>query len=91
MSLDEAFEAQIAAAVERVLAPYLGRLSDPEPLVYSLRDCAKVLSTSVDTVRRLIAEDVLPIVPHMGERKLIPRAAVLALVESDWRKLRAAS
>src|ERR687898_3302077 len=55
----------------------------PEPLVYSVREAAHVLRTSTTTVRRLVDEGVLPIVPHMGQRIVIPRAAVARLVEGN--------
>jgi len=69
-------------AVEKALAPYLRRLSDPGPLVYSVREAARVLSTSTTTVRRLVEEGVLPVVPHMGQRVVIPCGAVVRLVDS---------
>jgi excisionase family DNA binding protein len=83
MSLDSAIQAAVIDAVSQALGPYLGRLADPEPLVYSVRETAHVLSTSTSTVRRLIDEGVLPIVPHMGQRIVVPRLAVLRLVESS--------
>lgn len=46
---------------------------------------AHVLSTSTSTIRRLVDEGVLPIVPHMGQRIVIPRAAVMRLVDSAER------
>ena len=82
MSLDAAVEKAVAAALEKALGPYLRRLSDPEPLVYSVRQAAHVLATSTTTVRRLVEEGVLPIVPHMGQRIVIPRVAVANLVAS---------
>lgn len=82
MSLDEGIQNAVARGVRAALAPYLRRLSDPEPLVYSVHQAAKVLSTSTNTVRRLVEEGVLPTVPHMGHRVLIPRTAVARLVES---------
>ena len=82
MSLDDAIERAVIAAVEKALGPHLRRLADPEPLVYSVPECARVLATSTNTVRRLVDEGVLPTVPHMGQRVVIPRAAVLRLVES---------
>ena len=69
--------------VKEALAPYVRRLSDPEPLVYSVREAAHVLATSTNTVRRLIDEGGLPIVPHMGQRIVIPRIAVAQLVQAD--------
>jgi excisionase family DNA binding protein len=99
VTLDKALQAVVAEAVEQSLAPYLRRLADPEPLVYSVREAAHVLSTSTSTIRRLIDEGVLPIVPHMGQRIVVPRAAVRRLVNSaerpaverDRRPLRAQS
>ena len=82
MSLDAAIQAVVVDAIEAALAPYLRRLADPEPLVYSVREAAHVLSTSTTTVRRLIDEGVLPVVPHMGQRIVVPRGAVVRLVES---------
>jgi excisionase family DNA binding protein len=82
VSLDAAVDKAVAAALEKALGPYLRRLSDPEPLVYSVRQAAHVLATSTTTVRRLVEEGVLPIVPHMGQRIVIPRVAIANLVAS---------
>lgn len=83
MSLERAIEQVVIAAVEKAFAPYLRRLADPEPLVYSVPETAHVLRTSTTTIRRLIDEGVLPTVPHMGQRLVIPRRAVAHLVESS--------
>lgn len=83
MSLEAAIENVVTAAIEKALAPYLRRLADPEPLVYSVREAAHVLATSPTTVRRLIDEGILPTVPYMGQRQVIPRRAVQRLVESQ--------
>jgi len=92
VSLDAAIQAVVVEAVQQALAPYMRRLADPEPLVYSVRDAAHVLRTSTNTVRRLVDEGVLPIVPHMGQRIVIPRLAVVRLVEAgDWLQLGPAS
>lgn len=80
MSLDEAITAAVINAVEQALAPHLRRLSDPEPLVYSVPETAHVLRTSTTSVRRLVETGILPVVPHLGHRTLIPRAAVAELV-----------
>jgi excisionase family DNA binding protein len=82
VSLDAAVENAVAAALEKALGPYLRRLSDPVPLTYSVREAAHVLRTSTTTVRRLVDEEVLPTVPHMGQRIVIPRVAVANLVAS---------
>ena len=82
MSLDDAVQRAVVEAVETALAPYIRRLSDPEPLVYSVPEAAHVLRTSTNTVRRLVDDGVLPTVPHMGHRVLVPRRAVERFVES---------
>jgi excisionase family DNA binding protein len=91
VSLDEAIEAAVVRAVQTALAPYLSRLADPEPLVYSVKEAAHVLGTSPTTVDRLIGRGVLPLVPHMGQRRLVPRAAVARLVEPSESPATAAS
>lgn len=83
MSLDAAIEEAVVKAVQSALAPYLRRLADPEPLVYSVKEAAHVLGTSPTTIDRLIENGILRPVPHMGQRKLIPRSAVARLVESS--------
>jgi excisionase family DNA binding protein len=82
MSLDGAIQAAVTAALAKALQPYLRRLSDPEPLVFSVPEAARVLRTSTNTIRRLVADGVLPTVPHMGHRILIPRSAIVRFVES---------
>ena len=83
MNLDEAILTVVAEAVQQSLAPYLRRLADPEPLVYSVREAVHVLRTSTNTVRRLIDEGILPNVPHMGQRLLVPRTEVVRVVEAS--------
>lgn len=81
-SLDDALSSAMKAALDEALAPYLRRLADPEPLVYTVPQAAKVLATSDKTVRRLIKEGHLATVPHMEGRVVIPRTSVQALVDS---------
>lgn len=80
-SLEERIAGIVAAGVEDALAPYLRRLGEPEPITYSVPQAAIVLGTSPHMVRRLIADGNLPVIPHMGDRRLIPRHAVHGLVE----------
>jgi excisionase family DNA binding protein len=80
MNLASVLEEAVAAAVVRTLEPYVRRLREPEPLVYSVPEAAKVLRTSTNTVRRMVERGVLPTVPHMGNRTVIPRVAVSQLV-----------
>jgi excisionase family DNA binding protein len=82
MNLDAAIKAVVADAIHDALGPYLRRLADPEPLVYNVEQAAHVLATSTKTVRRLVDEGVLPVVPHMGHRVVIPRSAVVRLVNA---------
>jgi excisionase family DNA binding protein len=49
-------------------------------IALSVQDVAALCSISTPTVRRLVAEGVLPRVPHT-ERVLIPRSAVERWVE----------
>lgn len=79
-------EALIEAAVERAIArslgPYLGRLSVCEPAVYTVAQAAEVLQVSEDTIGRIVRRGVLPRVPHVGGKILIPRRALDRLIES---------
>lgn len=78
--LDQHLTDVVKAAVDEALAPYLRRLTDPECLTYSIPQAAKVLGVSDHMVRRAVDDGHLPTVPHMGERRLIPRRAVEELV-----------
>lgn len=80
LTLDEYLCELVSSIVTDALAPYLRRLGDPEPLTFSIPQAAKVIGTSPSTVRRIVDEGRLPLVPHMGERRLIPRSAVEAFV-----------
>lgn len=79
-SLEDLIVEQVRSAVADALAPYTHRLVDPEPLTYTIPQAAVVIGTSPTTVRKLVEAGHLPLVPHMGERRLVPRAAVEAFV-----------
>lgn len=79
-TLDEKLERVVRQGVEDALAPVLRRLVEPECLTYTVPQAATVIGTSPTTVRRLIDEGHLPLVPHMGDRRLIPRTAVETFV-----------
>ena len=83
MTLDDAIKRLVTEALDEVLAPIRARLADPEPLAWTVAQTARALSTSEPTIRRLIREGVLPTVPHMGARVLIPRWAVEELVRGE--------
>lgn len=83
----DAIEARIEAAVERAvlraLAPHLRKLTSAEPATYTVGQAAAVLQISTDTVARLVKRGVLPRVPHLDGKLLIPRRAVDELVEGS--------
>ena len=81
MTLEAVIEEVVANAGQQALDPYIRRLADPGPLVYSVREAAHVIRTSANTIRRLIDEGVLPVVPHLGQRVVIPRIAIERLIE----------
>ena len=74
MSLDQALADAVRTAVAEALA------AKPRPLTYSVPDAAIALGISPDTVRRLIRNGHLPVVPHVGARQLVPVAALEAFV-----------
>jgi excisionase family DNA binding protein len=69
-------EEVIERAVERLLGPYLRRICEPEPAVYTVAQAAVVLQVSEDTIARLVRRGVLHRVPHIGGKVLIPRVAI---------------
>lgn len=90
-SLEERITELVRAAVAEALAPYTARLADPECLTFTIPQAAVVIGTSPTTVRKLVEAGHLPLVPHMGERRLIPRTAVDAFVSSTPSPARARS
>lgn len=83
MSIDELIEAAVVRAIEQCLLPYLAKLGEPEPLVYTAAQAAAVLQVSPDTIGRLLKRGVLTRVPHLNGKLLIPRAAVDRLVHDQ--------
>lgn len=80
-SLEDRIVEAVRHGVDKALEPYLRRLTDPECLTLTIPQTATVIGTSPATVRKLVADGHLPTVPHMGERRLIPRAAVERFVD----------
>ena len=70
-------------AIELLLEPYLDRLSEPQPLVYTVAQAAAILQVSPDTVSRLIRRGVLDRVPHIDGKQLIPKRSLEELVDGD--------
>lgn len=81
-ALEDAIKDAVHAGLEEYLEKYTRRLVDPECLTYTFPQAAKVIGTSEHTVRRLVTDGHLPIVPHMGDRRLIPRTAVERFVNA---------
>jgi excisionase family DNA binding protein len=80
--MDALIEAAVERAIGRSLGPHLSRLSVCEPAVYTVAQAAEVLQVSEDTVGRIVRRGVLPRVPHVGGKILIPRRALDRLIES---------
>lgn len=79
-SIEQLVEAAVTRAIEQLLEPYLHRLAEPEPLVYTVSQAAAILQVSPDTVSRLIRRGVLDRVPHVDGKQLIPKRSLEDLV-----------
>jgi excisionase family DNA binding protein len=80
MTIESLIEVAVERAVSRVLRPHLHRLQMCEPMVFTVAQTAEVLQLSEDTIGRLVRRGVLPRVPHLDGKVLIPRQAVVRLV-----------
>lgn len=80
-SIEELIRGLVTDGVTDALGPYLPRLARPECRSYTFGQAALVIGCSDRHVSKLVRDRVLPIVPHMGGRKLIPRVAVEAFVD----------
>jgi excisionase family DNA binding protein len=83
LSIEELIEAAVERAICRSLQPYLHRLSTCEPAVYTVAQSAQVLQVSEDTIGRMVRRGVLPRVPHVGGKVLIPKGALDRLIETS--------
>ena len=79
-SIEAMIEQAVVRAFEASLGPYVHRLAQPEPVVFTASQVASVLQVSEDTVWRLVKRGVLPRVPHVDGKLLIPKEAVKRLV-----------
>jgi excisionase family DNA binding protein len=82
-TIEDVIEAIVERVVERALRPYLHRLTTPEPSVYTAAQAASAMQVSEDTIWRMVKRGVLPRVPHIGGKVLIPRTAVDGLVKAS--------
>ena len=83
LSIEEMIEAAVERAIRRSLGPYLHRLSACEPAVYTVAQSAQVLQVSEDTIGRMVRKGVLPRVPHVGGKVLIPKLALHRFIEGS--------
>jgi excisionase family DNA binding protein len=79
-SIEALVEAAVERAINRVLEPHLRRLQTVTPAVYTVGQAAEVLQVSDDTISRLVRRGILPRVPHLDGKVLIPREAVTLLI-----------
>ena len=82
IGIEALIEAAVERAIRRSFGPYLHRLSACEPAVYTVAQSAEVLQVSEDTVGRMVRRGVLPRVPHVGGKVLIPTRALDRLIEA---------
>jgi excisionase family DNA binding protein len=75
-SMEELIEAAVERAMGRALSHYIVRAGRPSPAVYTVSQAAEVLQVSEDTVGRMVRRGVLPRVPYVGGKVLIPRQAL---------------
>lgn len=52
-----------------------------EPLVYTLKEVGQLLRISAQHAGELVKRGVLPAVPNMGRRVLVPRHALHSYIE----------
>lgn len=78
--IEARIEEAVVRAIEASLGPYVHRLAQPEPVVFTAAQVASVLQVSEDTVWRLVRRGVLPRVPHVDGKLLIPKEAVNRLI-----------
>jgi excisionase family DNA binding protein len=79
-SIEACIENAVERAIERLLQPYLRRICEPEPAVYTIAQAAVVLQVSEDTISRMVRRGALHRVPHVEGKTLIPRSAVQELL-----------
>ena len=82
-SLEQLIEAAVERAVLRSISPLLRRPSAPSPAVYTVSQAADLLQVSQDTVSRMVRRGVLPRIPHVGGKVLIPRQALDRLAGAE--------
>jgi excisionase family DNA binding protein len=82
VSVENLIEVAVERAIRRSLGPYLHRLSAHPAAVYTVAQSAAVLQVSEDTIGRMVRRGVLPRVPHVGGKVLIPKRALDRLIDA---------
>jgi excisionase family DNA binding protein len=83
VSVEELIEVAVERAIRRSFGPHLRRLRTPQPAVYTVAQSAEILQVSEDTIGRMVRRGVLPRVPHLGGKVLIPRRALDRLIDGS--------
>ncbi len=81
VSVEELIEVAVERAIRRSFGPHLRHLRAPQPAVYTVAQSAEILQVSEDTIGRMVRRGVLPRVPHVGGKVLIPRRALDRLID----------
>jgi excisionase family DNA binding protein len=79
-TIEQQIEVAVQRALDLVLGPHMRLPSEPEPAVYTVAQAAFVMQVSYDTILRLVKRGILPRVPHLDRKVLIPRSAVVRLL-----------
>lgn len=74
-------------AVDRVRAELEQSMRHLAPRVVTATEAGRLLGVSERTIRRLIEDGRLPTVPHVGDRVLVPVAAIDAFVADAVKPL----
>ncbi|MEY2451462.1 MAG: hypothetical protein QOD92_1036 [Acidimicrobiaceae bacterium] len=81
MTIDDDLAGVVQRGVHAALGPYLPKLLALEKRTCTFGEAGKIIGCSDRHVAKLVADGVLPIVPHNGTKKVIPRIAVVALAD----------
>lgn len=86
-TLDAAFAELVDAAVDKALARIVPELEASmrhlRPLAVDTTGAGKLLGVSERTARQLVVDGLLPKVPHLGSRVLIPVTAIQKFVDGE--------
>jgi excisionase family DNA binding protein len=83
VSIEDLVRAVVSDAIQQALAPYLRKLTLPEPKTYSTTQAAIVLGVCPDTIADMVEDGRLPRVPSIPGKILVPRWAVDQLADGE--------